>query len=60
MREKTVNIQLKGDTETAEAPMQRRLYRRRDEDESKLFMPDGSPAGRLWLSDLDDLVGTKR
>ncbi|KAL3151213.1 hypothetical protein ABBQ38_013054 [Trebouxia sp. C0009 RCD-2024] len=59
MEGKTVQIKLDGNTETASAPMQRSLYRRREDDES-LFMPDGLPAGRLWLTDIDDLVETSR
>lgn len=47
MEGKTVQIKLKGNTETGTAPMQRNLFRRQDDDET-LFMPDGSPAGRLW------------
>lgn len=59
MEGKTVLIKLKGNTETGRAPMQRTLFRREEDDET-LFMPDGSPAGRLWLTDIDDLVETSR
>lgn len=57
---KLVFIRLEGDPVTAKTPMQRTLYRRPNESESMLFMSDGSPAGRLWLPDIDDLVETKR
>lgn len=56
---KTVQIKLKGNTETGRAPMQRSLFRRQEDDEM-LCMPDGAPAGRLWLNELDDLVETSR
>ena len=56
---KIVQIQLKGDSETVRVLMQRNLFRRQ-EDEEMLFMPDGLPAGRLWLNDIDDLVETSR
>lgn len=59
MKGKVVLIKLKGDPETAKEPMQRHLYRRADESET-LFTPDGTPAGRLWMVDLDSLVGTTR
>lgn len=39
--------------------MQRSLFRRQEDDEM-LCMPDGAPAGRLWLNELDDLVETSR
>ena len=60
MEGKIVLIKLKGDAETAKKPMQRTLYRRPNESGSSLFTPDGSPAGRLWLNEVDDLVETKR
>lgn len=56
---KIVQIKLKGNTETGRAPMQRSLFRRQEDDEM-LCMPDGAPAGRLWLTELDDLVETNR
>lgn len=59
MEGKTVQIKLKGNTETARVPMQRNLLRRQEDDEM-LFMPDGLLAGRLWLNDIDDLVETSR
>jgi hypothetical protein len=59
MEGKAVQIKLKGNTETARVPMQRNLFRRQEDDET-LFMPDGLPAGRLWLNDIDDLVETSR
>lgn len=60
MEGKMVLIKLKGDAETAKKPMQRTLYRRPEESESTLFMSDGSPAGRLWIDELDGLVETNR
>ena len=59
MEGKTVQIRFKGNTETARVPMQRNLCRGQEDDEM-LFMPDGLPAGRLWLNDIDDLVETSR
>lgn len=59
MEGKTVQIQLPGNTETGIALMQQHLYRRQ-EDKETLYMPDGAPAGRLWLPGLDDLVETSR
>ena len=54
-----MQIRFKGNTETARVPMQRNLCRGQEDDEM-LFMPDGLPAGRLWLNDIDDLVETSR
>ena len=39
--------------------MQRSLFRRQEDDEM-MCMPDGAPAGRLWLNELDDLVETSK
>ena len=60
MEGKMVQIKLKGNVETARAPIQRNLFWRHEEDESSLFTPNGLPAGRLWLNELDDLVETNR
>ena len=59
MEGKTVQIKLKGNSETGRAPMQRNLFRRQEDDET-LCMPNGAPAGRFWLTDIDDLVETSR
>ena len=59
MEGKTVQIKLKGNTETGRAPILRNLFRRQEDDET-LCMPDGAPAGRLWLTEIDDLVETTR
>lgn len=56
---KTVQIKLKGNSETGREPMQRNFFRRQEDDET-LCMPNGTPAGRLWLADIDDLVETSR